>query len=129
LPIARGPGRALTRVTSRRPEAMPGPPEFRGVVPNLVASETARGSLEEEVAKSVASSVAAGGAAAQTQAARVGAGDGGRRAPGGQQLPGRGGRDSAAAPDTARAAPARAAKAARGGQGRMPPRPAAHHPP
>jgi hypothetical protein len=85
--------------------------EIRDVVTNLVASETARGSLEDEVAKSVASSVG-GGTAAAAQAARAGAGDGARRAPGGPQLPGRGGRDSAATPDAARATAARTAQRA-----------------
>jgi hypothetical protein len=78
-----------------------------------VASETARGSLEDEVAKSVASSVAAGGTAASAQpaaaaqAARASAGDSSRRAPGGPQLPGRGGRDAAPA-EAPRGTPARA---------------------
>jgi cell division septum initiation protein DivIVA len=107
-----GAERRLNLLTSRHTETMRRLTEIRDVVTNLVASETARGSLEEEVAKSVASSVGGGGTAAAAQAARAGAGDGGRRAPGGQQLPGRGGRDSAAAPDTARATQARTAQPA-----------------
>jgi len=101
-----GAERRLNLLTSRHTETMRRLTEIRDVVTNLVASETARGSLEDEVAKSVASSVG-GGTAAAAQAARAGAGDGGRRAPGGPQLPGRGGRDSAAAPEAPRATPAR----------------------
>jgi hypothetical protein len=96
-----GAERRLNLLTSRHTETMRRLTEIRDVVTNLVASETARGSLEAEVAKSVASSVG-GGTATAAQAARAGAGDGARRTPGGQQLPGRGGRDSAAAPDAAR---------------------------
>jgi len=103
-----GAERRLNLLTSRHTETMRRLTEIRDVVTNLVASETARGSLEEEVTKSVASAVAAGGTpGAPAQAARVSAGDSGRRAPGGQQLPGRGGRD-AAAPEAPRATPARA---------------------
>ena len=106
--IPDGAERRLNLLTSRHTETMRRLTEIRDVVTNLVASETARGSLEDEVAKSVASSVG-GGTAAAAQAARAGAGDGGRRAPGGPQLPGRGGRDSTAAPDAARATAARTA--------------------
>ena len=75
------------------------------MVTNLVASETARGSLEEEVAKSVATGVAAGAAPTQAPAAPPARGTAeGRHAPG-AQLPGRGGRDAAAEPT--RATPAR----------------------
>jgi len=102
-----GAERRLNLLTSRHTETMRRLTEIRDVVTNLVASETARGSLEEEVAKSVASSVAASGTAAAAQAARASVGDGGRRPPGGTQLPGRGGRDTAA-PEPARATPARA---------------------
>jgi cell division septum initiation protein DivIVA len=104
-----GAERRLNLLTSRHTETMRRLTEIRDVVTNLVTSETARGSLEDEVAKSVATSVG-GGTVSAAQAARAGAGDGGRRAPGGPQLPGRGGRDSAAAPDTTRATPARTAQ-------------------
>jgi cell division septum initiation protein DivIVA len=100
-----GAERRLNLLTSRHTETMRRLTEIRDVVTNLVSSETARGSLEEEVAKSVATSVAAGGTPAQAQAARgAAAGEGGRHAPGTQHLPGRGGRD-AAAPETPRATP------------------------
>jgi len=109
-----GAERRLNLLTSRHTETMRRLTEIRDVVTNLVSSETARGSLEEEVAKSVATSVAAGAAptvAAPAQAPRgAAAGEGGRHAPGGQQLPGRGGRD--AAPEPARATPARPAQRA-----------------
>src|SRR5215470_935727 len=86
-----GAERRLNLLMSRHTETMRRLTEIRDVVTNLVASETARGSLEAEVTKSVASAVAAGGTpGAPAQAARVSAGDSGRRAPGGQQLPGRG---------------------------------------
>ena len=108
-----GAERRLNLLTSRHTETMRRLTEIRDVVTNLVASETARGSLEEEVAKSVASSVTASGTstpaqpAAAAQAARASAGDGGRRAPVGPQLPGRGGRDAAPA-EAPRSTPARA---------------------
>jgi hypothetical protein len=95
--------------------------EIRDVVTNLVASETARGSLEDEVAKSVATSVG-GGTVAAGQAARAGAGDGGRRAPGGPQLPGRGGHDSATASDATRTTSPRTAQRADNGSEESPSR-------
>ncbi len=101
-----GAERRLNLLTSRHTETMRRLTEIRDVVTNLVSSETARGSLEEEVAKSVATGVAAGAAPAQAPAAR-GAAEG-RHTPGGQQLPGRGGRDVAA--EAARPAPARTAQ-------------------
>jgi cell division septum initiation protein DivIVA len=110
-----GAERRLNLLTSRHTETMRRLTEIRDVVTNLVASETARGSLEDEVTKSVASSVGGGGTAAAAQAARAGAagaGDGARRAPVGPQLPGRGGRDSTAVPDAARATSARTAQRA-----------------
>ena len=116
-----GAERRLNLLTSRHTETMRRLTEIRDVVTNLVASETARGSLEDEVAKSVASSVG-GGTAAAVPAARAGTGDGGRRAPGGPQLPGRGGRDSAATPDAARATAARTAQRAEGGNEEPPSR-------
>jgi hypothetical protein len=122
-----GAERRLNLLTSRHTETMRRLTEIRDVVTNLVASETARGSLEDEVAKSVASSVG-GGTATAAQAARAGAGDGGRRAPGGPQLPGRGGRDSTATaatavPDAARATAARTAQRADDGAEEKPTRP------
>lgn len=62
-----GAERRLTLLTSRHTETMRRLTEIRDVVTNLVASESSRGSLEEEVAKSVANSFAAAGAG---QAAR-----------------------------------------------------------
>ena len=99
-----GAERRLNLLTSRHTETMRRLTEIRDVVTNLVASETARGSLEEEVAKSVATSVGTGGAPAQAAPASRGAADGGRHAPG-AQLPGRGGRETP--PEPARPAPAR----------------------
>ena len=91
-----GAERRLNLLTSRHSETMRRLTEIRDVVTNLVASETARGSLEEEVAKSVATSVAAGAAPAQAAPASRSASEGGRHAPG-AQLPGRGGRETAPA--------------------------------
>jgi cell division septum initiation protein DivIVA len=102
-----GAERRLNLLTSRHTETMRRLTEIRDVVTNLVASETARGSLEEEVAKSVATTAAAN-AAAQAPAARTAAPGDGRHTPAPQpQLPGRGGvRDAAAAGEPARATPA-----------------------
>ncbi len=72
-----GAERRLNLLTSRHTETMRRLTEIRDVVTNLVASETSRGSLEDEVAKSVATSFAAGGPATRQ------AGDG-RRAPTGR---------------------------------------------
>jgi cell division septum initiation protein DivIVA len=99
-----GAERRLNLLTSRHTETMRRLTEIRDVVTNLVASETARGSLEEEVAKSVATGVAAGAAPGQAPAAARSAAEGGRHTTG-AQLPGRGGRDTA--PEPARTTPAR----------------------
>ena len=111
-----GAERRLNLLTSRHTETMRRLTEIRDVVTNLVASETARGSLEEEVAKSVATSVAASAAPAAAPVARsAGAAEGPRHTAAGQQLPGRGGRDVAperTAPEAARPAPARTAQRA-----------------
>jgi cell division septum initiation protein DivIVA len=56
-----GAERRLNLLTSRHTETMRRLTEIRDVVTNLVASETSRGSLEDEVSKSVASSFAASG--------------------------------------------------------------------
>jgi len=66
-----GAERRLNLLTSRHTETMRRLTEIRDVVTNLVASETSRGSLEDEVAKSVASSFAAGGGARQGSAAET----------------------------------------------------------
>jgi cell division septum initiation protein DivIVA len=65
-----GAERRLNLLTSRHTETMRRLTEIRDVVTNLVASETARGSLEEEVSKSVASAIAAGGPAAPASGTR-----------------------------------------------------------
>jgi cell division septum initiation protein DivIVA len=65
-----GAERRLNLLTSRHTETMRRLTEIRDVVTNLVASETARGSLEEEVAKSVASSFAASKTGAQAAGGR-----------------------------------------------------------
>jgi hypothetical protein len=114
-----GAERRLNLLTSRHTETMRRLTEIRDVVTNLVSSETARGSLEEEVAKSVATGVAAGAAPAQAPAARAAA-ESGRRAPG-AQLPGRGGRDTAAEP--AHTTPARTTPRAADAQEELPGRP------
>ena len=59
-----GAERRLNLLMSRHTETMRRLTEIRDVVTNLVASETSRGSLEDEVAKSVATSFAASGAPA-----------------------------------------------------------------
>ena len=109
-----GAERRLNLLTSRHSETMRRLTEIRDVVTNLVASETARGSLEDEVAKSVATSVAAGAAPAQSAPASRSASEGGRHAPGaGAQLPGRGGRETEPArPAPARTTPARTQRTA-----------------
>jgi cell division septum initiation protein DivIVA len=93
-----GAERRLNLLASRHTETMRRLTEIRDVVTNLVASENARGSLEEEVAKSVATTVAAGGGTPTMTGRAMGTGDG-RHAPA-AQAPGpaaRGtGRDSAA---------------------------------
>jgi cell division septum initiation protein DivIVA len=72
-----GAERRLNLLTSRHTETMRRLTEIRDVVTNLVASETSRGSLEDEVAKSVATSFAAGGPSTRPAAD-------GRRAPTGR---------------------------------------------
>ncbi|HYB87333.1 MAG TPA: hypothetical protein VEC76_10810, partial [Streptosporangiaceae bacterium] len=68
--------------TSRHTETMRRLTEIRDVVTNLVASETSRGSLEDEVNKSVASSLAASGHA--PAGTRQGAASEARRGPTGR---------------------------------------------
>ncbi len=93
-----GAERRLNLLTSRHTETMRRLTEIRDVVTNLVSSETARGSLEEEVAKSVATASGTVAAAPATPAGRTAATEG-RHAPATQQqMPGRGGaRDSTVA--------------------------------
>src|SRR6266496_2224475 len=55
-----GAERRLNLLTSRHTEAIRRLTEIRDVVTTLVAGEAARGSMEEEVAKSVANAIAAG---------------------------------------------------------------------
>jgi cell division septum initiation protein DivIVA len=76
-----GAERRLNLLTSRHTETMRRLTEIRDVVTNLVASETSRGSLEDEVSKSVATSFAAGGGPGP--AGRQGAADN-RRGPTGR---------------------------------------------
>ena len=99
-----GAERRLNLLTSRHTETMRRLTEIRDVVTNLVSSETARGSLEEEVAKSVAT---ASGTTATASTGRAASTADTRHTP--AQMPGRGGaRDSAAArpADTVRPAAA-----------------------
>jgi cell division septum initiation protein DivIVA len=78
-----GAERRLNLLTSRHSETMRRLTEIRDVVTNLVASETSRGSLEDEVAKSVANTFAAGGGPAATGGRQGGAAEG-RRGPTGR---------------------------------------------
>jgi cell division septum initiation protein DivIVA len=78
-----GAERRLNLLTSRHTETMRRLTEIRDVVTNLVASETSRGSLEEEVAKSVATSFAASGGPGPA-GARQGSAAEARRAPTGR---------------------------------------------
>ncbi len=71
-----GAERRLNLLTSRHTETMRRLTEIRDVVTNLVSSETARGSLEEEVAKSVATASAASGAPAQARPSVAAAAEG-----------------------------------------------------
>jgi cell division septum initiation protein DivIVA len=108
-----GAERRLNLLTSRHTETMRRLTEIRDVVTNLVSSETARGSLEEEVAKSVATASGTNPAPA-TPAARTASTAETRRAAT-TQMPGRAGaRDSTAARSTA--AEQRNAPAAHAGQ-------------
>jgi vacuolar-type H+-ATPase subunit H len=78
-----GAERRLNLLTSRHTETMRRLTEIRDVVTNLVASETSRGSLEDEVAKSVASSFAATGGPAASGGRQGGAAEA-RRGPTGR---------------------------------------------
>ena len=78
-----GAERRLNLLTSRHTETMRRLTEIRDVVTNLVASETSRGSLEDEVAKSVANTFAAGGGPAATSGRQGGAAEA-RRGPTGR---------------------------------------------
>ena len=71
-----GAERRLNLLTSRHTETMRRLTEIRDVVTNLVASETSRGSLEDEVAKSVATSFAAAGTPAPPAPRPAGPGEG-----------------------------------------------------
>ncbi len=105
-----GAERRLNLLTSRHTETMRRLTEIRDVVTNLVSSETARGSLEEEVAKSVATASAAAPAQA-APAARPASPAEGRRSPG-TQMPGRAGARDSTAPRSGADREQRAAPAA-----------------
>ena len=79
-----GAERRLNLLMSRHSEALRRLTEIRDVVTGLVAGEVARGSLEDEVAKAVASSVAA---AEGQQAAHAGNGNRGPGAAESRRLP------------------------------------------
>src|ERR1700685_1938919 len=87
--IHAGAERRLNLLTSRHTEAIRRLTEIRDVVTTLVAGEAARGSMEEEVAKSVANAI--GGTAANGGAAE------GRHAPGAAAAPAARGRGPAPA--------------------------------
>jgi cell division septum initiation protein DivIVA len=110
-----GAERRLNLLTSRHTETMRRLTEIRDVVTNLVTSETARGSLEEEVNKSVASAIAASGAPTSSASARpASAGEGRRTAAAAAAPAGRGGvRDSG--PDRNSSESSRAGSSARAG--------------
>src|ERR1035437_6360765 len=97
-----GAERRLNLLTSRHTEAIRRLTEIRDVVTTLVAGEAARGSMEEEVAKSVANAIAGGNAANGGTAE-------GRHAPGTAAAPAARGRGPAA--EQVKAQPAVAAKA------------------
>ena len=78
-----GAERRLNLLTSRHTETMRRLTEIRDVVTNLVASETSRGSLEDEVAKSVANTFATGGGPAAASGRQGGAAEA-RRGPTGR---------------------------------------------
>jgi cell division septum initiation protein DivIVA len=103
-----GAERRLNLLTSRHTEAIRRLTEIRDVVTTLVAGEAARGSMEEEVAKSVANAIAGGNAG--------NGGAEGRHAPGTAAAPAARGRGPAA--EQVKAQPAVAAKTAgRGNHG------------
>jgi len=77
-----GAERRLNLLVARHTETVRRLTEVRDVVTNLVAGEAARGSLEEEVARSVASAVSGNGGNGAPAAARPGSGPEGRHAPG-----------------------------------------------
>ena len=79
-----GAERRLNLLTSRHTETMRRLTEIRDVVTNLVASETSRGSLEEEVSKSVASTLGTGGGSGAAAGARQGVAAEPRRGPTGR---------------------------------------------
>jgi cell division septum initiation protein DivIVA len=79
-----GAERRLNLLTSRHTETMRRLTEIRDVVTNLVASETSRGSLEDEVSKSVASTLGVGGGSGAAAGARQGAAAEPRRGPTGR---------------------------------------------
>jgi cell division septum initiation protein DivIVA len=77
-----GAERRLNLLVARHTETVRRLTEVRDVVTNLVAGEAARGSLEEEVARSVASAVSGGGNGAPATAPRQAPLAEGRHAPG-----------------------------------------------
>ena len=79
-----GAERRLNLLTSRHTETMRRLTEIRDVVTNLVASETSRGSLEEEVSKSVATALGTGGGSGAAAGARQGVAAEPRRGPTGR---------------------------------------------
>ena len=97
-----GAERRLNLLVARHTETVRRLTEVRDVVTNLVAGEAARGSLEEEVARSVASAVSGngGGNGAPAAGARPAPGPEGRHAPG---APAAGGRSADGPADAAAA--------------------------
>jgi cell division septum initiation protein DivIVA len=81
-----GAERRLNLLVARHTETLRRLTEVRDVVTNLVAGEAARGSLEDEVAKSVASAISGPGAGGTAAGTRPGGADG-RHAPGATTAP------------------------------------------
>jgi cell division septum initiation protein DivIVA len=101
-----GAERRLNLLVARHTETVRRLTEVRDVVTNLVAGETARGSLEEEVARSVANAVSGGGnnSGAAGPAPRQNPLGEGRHAPGAPPSAARPSAPGAPAPTTARPA-------------------------
>jgi hypothetical protein len=76
-----GAERRLNLLVARHTETLRRLTEVRDVVTNLVAGEAARGSLEDEVARSVASAISSSGGATPAAASRPAAAAEGRHAP------------------------------------------------
>ncbi|HTT55148.1 MAG TPA: hypothetical protein VMH35_27480 [Streptosporangiaceae bacterium] len=102
-----GAERRLNLLVARHTETVRRLTEVRDVVTNLVAGEAARGSLEEEVARSVASAVSGGGNGASTPGARQAPLPEGRHAPAAPARPAQPVTNGGTSPAPGNAGPAR----------------------